>query len=65
MIGKIIGAAVGRRLAGRNSEGRGAMLGYFAPAILRRISAPVAIALAGGYAAKKLYDHRRNRRAAV
>ena len=65
MIGKIIGAAVGRRLAGRNSEGTGAVLGYFAPAIVRRMSPPIAIALAGGYAAKKLWDYRRNRRSAV
>ena len=65
MIGKIVGAAVGRRLAGRNSEGKGALLGYFAPAIARRISPPIAIALAGGYAAKKLWDYRKSRRAAA
>jgi hypothetical protein len=65
MIGKILGAAIGRRLAGPNAEGRGAALGYLAPAIARRISPPIAIALAGGYAAKRLWDWRKSRRAAA
>jgi hypothetical protein len=65
MFGKIIGAAIGRRLAGPNAEGKGAALGYFAPAIARRISPPIAIALAGGYVAKRLWDRRRSRRAAA
>ena len=64
MIGKILGAAIGRRLAGLNSGGTGSMIGYFAPAIARRVSPPIAIALAGGYAAKKLWDWRKSRRAA-
>jgi hypothetical protein len=64
MIGKILGAAIGRRIAGPNSEGKGTVLGYFAPAIARRISPPIAIALAGGYAVKKVWDWRRNRRTA-
>jgi hypothetical protein len=65
MIGKILGAAIGRRLAGPNSAGTGSMLGYFAPAIARRVSPPIAIALAGGYAAKKLWDWRKSRRTAT
>ena len=65
MIGKILGAAIGRKLAGPNSEGKGTVLGYFAPAIARRISPPIAIALAGGYAAKKRWDYRRSRRSAA
>ena len=65
MIGKILTAALGRKIAGPNSEGKGAMLGYFAPAIARRISPPIAIALAGGYAAKKVWDWRKSRRAAA
>jgi hypothetical protein len=64
MIGKILGAAIGRKIAGPNSEGKGTMIGYFAPAIARRISPPIAIVLAGGYAAKKVWDWRKSRRAA-
>ena len=63
MIGKILGAAIGRKLAGPNSEGKGSMIGWFAPAIARRISPPVAIALGGAYAAKKAWDWHRSRRA--
>lgn len=62
MIGKIIGAAIGRKLAGPNAGGTGSAIGYFAPAIARRISPPIAIALAGGYAVKKIWDWRRSRR---
>ena len=65
MIGKILTAALGRKIAGPNSEGKGTVLGYFAPAIARRISPPIAIALAGGYAAKKVWDWRKSRRAAA
>jgi uncharacterized membrane protein len=62
MIGKLIGAAVGRRLAGRNEGARGAVIGYFAPAIARRASKPLLIAAGAGWAAKKLWDWRRARR---
>jgi hypothetical protein len=60
MIGKIVGAAVGRRLAGRYTGGRGMLLGALAPAIARRAFGPLGLALAGGWAAKKVWD-RRNR----
>lgn len=60
MIGKIVGAAVGRRLAGRYTGGRGMILGALAPVIARRAFGPLGLALAGGWAAKKVWD-RRNR----
>ena len=65
MIGKIIGAVVGERIGERyGSGGRGALLGAVAPMLLRRLSAPVGLALLGAYGAKKLYDRNRARRAA-
>ncbi len=63
MIGKIIGASVGRRVAGRNQGLKGALLGAAAPWLLRRAFTPLGIAALGAYGAKKLYDRRRARRA--
>ena len=65
MIGKIIGASVGRRLAGRNQGLKGALLGAAAPWLLRRAFTPLGIAAMGAYGAKKIYDRRRARRAAT
>ncbi|MBV8687521.1 MAG: hypothetical protein JOZ90_13515 [Alphaproteobacteria bacterium] len=65
MLGKIIGAAVGRRLAGPNNGGTGALLGYLAPAVARRGLGPLGLLLAGGYVAKKVLNRRRDRRAAA
>jgi hypothetical protein len=62
MFGRIIGAAVGRRLAGPNSGTTGALLGYLAPAIARRGLGPLGLLLAGGYVARKVIDRRRSRR---
>jgi hypothetical protein len=61
MIGKIFSAALGRRLAGPNAGGRGAALGYLAPAIARRMSPPVAMLLGGAWVARKLWTRRRDR----
>lgn len=64
MIGRIIGAAVGERIARRYGTGAsGALIGAFAPVLVRRMFGPLGLALAGGYAAKKYMDHRRSRRA--
>ena len=61
MIGKVIGAYMGDRLAKKTSTGiggaGGAALGVIAAAALRRLSLPGMIALgAGGYLAKKLSE---------
>lgn len=61
MIGKVIGAYVGDRIAKSTSTGiggaGGAALGVIAATALRRISLPAMIALgAGGYIAKKLTE---------
>jgi hypothetical protein len=64
MIAKIAGALIGRRLASRNSEGRGTLVGFVAPAIARRVTAPVAIVIGAAWLGKKLLDRRRDRAAA-
>ncbi|MEP2234144.1 MAG: hypothetical protein ABJM58_01535 [Alteripontixanthobacter sp.] len=60
MIGKVIGAALGSKVA-KNTRGiggtTGAALGAFAPAVLARLSIPTMLAVAaGGYAYKKYQD---------
>jgi hypothetical protein len=65
MIGKILGAGIGRRLAGRNEGMKGALMGAAAPWLLRRAFTPLGVAAMGAYGAKKLYDRRRARRAAA
>jgi hypothetical protein len=60
MLGRILGAAVGRRLAGRNSGGKGLLIGALAPVIARRAFGPLGLAVGGAYLAKKVWD-RRNR----
>jgi hypothetical protein len=64
MIGKLIGASIGRRIAGRNQGLKGALLGAAAPWLLRRAFTPLGFAAMGAYGAKKLHDRRRARRAA-
>lgn len=61
MIGKLIGAAVGRRIAGRHSGGKGMLMGALAPMIARRAFGPLGLAVGGGYLAKKYYDNRKRR----
>lgn len=61
MIGKIMGAALGRRVAGRYGGGKGMLLGAMAPMIAKRAFGPLGLALAGGWAAKKYYDNRKLR----
>ena len=64
MIGKIIGASVGRRVAGRNEGLKGALIGAAAPWLIRRAFTPLGVAALGAYGAKKYYDRRRAQRAA-
>ena len=66
MIGKIIGAYAGDKLAKQTSGiggAGGAALGVIAAGVLRRMSLPAMIALgAGGYVAKKLYERSERRK---
>jgi hypothetical protein len=60
MIGKIIGALVGREMDRRDGRGglKGAAMGALVGGGLRRMG-PLGMLLGGGYVAKKAYDRRR------
>ena len=60
MLGKLVGAWLGEKVAGPNEGAKGAILGYGAAALARR-SVPTLAALAlGGWAFKKWREHRRS-----
>ena len=63
MIGKVIGALVGRELDRRDGSGgaKGAILGMAAASALRRMG-PLGMVIGGGYVAKKAYDRYRESR---
>ena len=61
MIGKLLGAFIGDKLAGPNRGARGALLGYGAAALARRSVPALAVIAGGTWLAKKAYE-RRNRR---
>jgi hypothetical protein len=60
MVGKIIGALVGREIDRRDGEGglKGAVIGAAAAGVLRRLG-PLGLVLGGAYVAKKAYDRRK------
>jgi hypothetical protein len=62
MLGKLAGAIIGKRLAGRNRGAKGAIIGAGMAAVARRGLAPLAGALALGWGAKKLWEWRKGRR---
>lgn len=61
MLGKIIGAAIGRKVAGRYSGGQGMLVGALVPFVARRAFGPLGLVIGGGYLAKKLYDRNKQR----
>lgn len=60
MIGRIIGALVGREVSRRDGNNglKGAAIGALAVGGMRRLG-PLGLLLGGGYAAKKAYDRRK------
>jgi hypothetical protein len=56
MLGKIAGALIGRRIAGRNEGMKGALMGAGIAAVARRGLGPLAATAAAAYGAKKLWD---------
>jgi hypothetical protein len=63
MLGKIAGAIVGSKVAGRNDGLKGAILGAAGARIAARGLGPLGTAMLLGYGAKKLYEWNRTRRA--
>ena len=62
MLGKIAGAFLGSRMAGRNDGIKGAILGAAGARMAARGLGPLGTMLMVGYGAKKLYDWNRSRR---
>lgn len=62
MLGKLAGAFLGNRMAGRNDGVKGAILGAAGARIAARGLGPFGTMLALGYGAKKLYDWNRDRK---
>ena len=60
MIGKLAGAWLGNRLAGRRSGAKGAIIGYGAAALARRSVPTLAALTLGGWAYRKWRDRRRS-----
>ena len=66
MIGRIIGALVGREIDRRDGSSgiKGAAIGTIAAGALRRMG-PLGVVLGGGFVAKKAYDRRKASRRSV
>ncbi len=66
MIGKIIGALVGREVERRNGDSglKGAAIGALTMGAIRRMG-PLGMILGGGYVAKKAYDRRKAARGQI
>ena len=60
MLGKVIGALIGREIDRRDGSGgmKGALMGAVAGGALRRMG-PFGLVLGGAYMAKKAYDRRK------
>ena len=61
MIGKLFGAWLGEKAAGRNKGAKGAILGYGAAALAKRSVPTLAALTLGGWAFKKWRERRRFR----
>ena len=61
MLGKLAGAIIGEKIAGRNRGAKGAIIGAGVAALARRGLGPLAGALALGWGAKKLWEWRKGR----
>ena len=60
MIGKLFGAWLGEKIAGKNEGAKGAILGYGAAALAKRSVPTLAAVALGGWAFKKWRDRRRS-----
>ena len=62
VVGKLAGAFIGSKVAGRNEGVKGALLGAAGAHIARRGLGGIGTLALAGYGAKKLYDWNRSRR---
>jgi hypothetical protein len=60
MLGKLFGAWLGGKIAGKNSGAKGAILGYGAAAVARRSVPALAAITVGGWAFKKWRERNRS-----
>ena len=60
MFGKLFGAWLGEKVAGKNEGAKGAILGYGAAALAKRSVPLLAAAALGGWAWKKWREHKRS-----
>ncbi|HST36660.1 MAG TPA: hypothetical protein VLK25_08535 [Allosphingosinicella sp.] len=65
MIGKLVGAHLGQKIARRHSGWKGALIGAATPWLLRRAFTPLGVAAMGAWGAKRLWDRHRAQRAAA
>ena len=56
MLGKIAGALLGKKLAGRNEGMKGALIGAGTASVARRGLGPLVATAAAAYGAKKAWD---------
>ena len=59
MIGKLLGAIVGEKIAGENEGAKGAILGVGAASLAKRGIPTIAALALGGWLVKKWRDQRR------
>lgn len=64
MLGKILGAIAGEKLAGRNNKVTGALVGAAVPVIAKRGLGTLGLVVAAGWGAKKMIDYSRGRKSA-
>ena len=60
MLGKLLGAWVGEKAAGKDKRAKGAILGYGAAALARRAVPTLAALALGGFVLKKWREHKRS-----
>ena len=63
MLGKLAGAFLGKRIAGRNSGTKGALIGFGAATLARRSVPALAAVAAAGWGYNKWRERRANRSA--
>jgi len=61
MLGKLAGAFLGQKIAGRHGGAKGAIIGYGAAALARRSVPALAAITIGGWAFRKWRDRRERR----